>query len=131
MSRSSGELTHDALMKAITKKLDLYLLKKIGKVINGAGILVHTNLGRAPLSDELFDTIKGQVTGYGNLEFDVASGKRGKRGELAEKYLAMVTGAEAGTIVNNNAAALFIILNTFRPAISPASLVAFRCESLK
>jgi L-seryl-tRNA(Ser) seleniumtransferase len=86
--------------------------KRISTVINGTGILVHTNLGRAPLSSQLFEEIKNHITGYGNLEFDTVTGKRGKRGELAEKYLALVSGAEAGTIVNNNAAALFIILNT-------------------
>ena len=103
-----GDVFSDGLITSIKRRK----LKKIGRVINGTGILVHTNLGRAPLSEELFDRIKGQITGYGNLEFDVASGKRGKRGELAEKYLALLAGAEAGAIVNNNAAALFLILNT-------------------
>ncbi len=86
--------------------------RKISRVINATGIVVHTNLGRAPLSDELFETIKQTVTGYGNIEFNVATGKRGKRGEAAEEYLAMLSGAEAGTVVNNCAAALFVILNT-------------------
>jgi len=106
-------LTYGELIEVILEELDRQELRRIGKVINGAGIMVHTNLGRAPLSDKLFDRIKGQVTGYGNIEFDVESGKRGRRGELAEKYLAMLAGAESGTIVNNNAAALFLILNTF------------------
>ena len=111
----------------ILDDIRLMKLKKIGRVINGAGILVHTNLGRAPLSEALFDSIKGHVTGYGNLEFDVKSGKRGKRGILAERYLSLISGAEAGTIVNNNAAALFLILNTLanrrRVIISRGELV--------
>jgi L-seryl-tRNA(Ser) seleniumtransferase len=107
-----GEISYDGIRKRIIDEITAVLLKKIGRVINGTGILVHTNLGRAPLSEDLFDKIKPQITGYGNLEFDVVSGRRGKRGELAEKYLALVSGADAGTIVNNNAAALFIILNT-------------------
>jgi len=86
--------------------------RKIGRVINGTGILVHTNLGRAPLSEDLFDCIKSHIIGYGNLEFDVNTGKRGKRGELAEKYLAILSESEASCIVNNNAAAIFLILNT-------------------
>ncbi len=106
-------ISYNDLLDHIFEELERYRLKRIGKVINGAGIMVHTNLGRAPLSETLFDKIKGQVTGYGNVEFDIESGKRGKRGELAERYLAMLSGAEAGTIVNNNAAALFLILNTF------------------
>jgi len=103
---------YDEFCQKIIADIDLMKIKKIGRVINGAGILVHTNLGRAPLSESLFDNIKSHITGYGNLEFDVATGKRGKRGILAEKYLALISGAEAGTIVNNNAAALFLILNT-------------------
>ncbi len=108
-----SELKYTDLIENIIDRIEQALLKKIGPVINGTGILVHTNLGRAPLSEQLFDRIKKQITGYGNLEFDVASGKRGRRGELAEDFLAMISGAEAGTIVNNNAAALFLIINTF------------------
>jgi len=106
------KIEYRRLVHIIIGEIDRITVKKIGSVINGTGILVHTNLGRAPLPEELFDRIKGHVTGYGNLEFELLSGKRGKRGELAEKYLAMVSGTEAGAIVNNNAAALFLILNT-------------------
>jgi L-seryl-tRNA(Ser) seleniumtransferase len=84
----------------------------ITRVINATGIIVHTNLGRAPLSPTLFDQIKNTVTGYGNIEFDLRTGKRGGRGAACEDYLVTLSGAEAGTVVNNNAAALFVILNT-------------------
>jgi len=106
-------IAYEDLIAEIISEIRIVLTNKIGRVINGTGILVHTNLGRAPLSLELFDDIKDHITGYGNLEYNAVSGRRGKRGELAEKYLSLVSGAEAGTIVNNNAAALFIILNTF------------------
>ncbi len=86
--------------------------RKIRRVINGTGILVHTNLGRAPLSEKLFDNIKEHITGYGNLEFETDSGKRSHRGEMAERYLSLLSGAESAAIVNNNAAALFLLLNT-------------------
>ena len=82
------------------------------KVINATGIVVHTNLSRAPLGKAILDEINEATSGYNNLEFDLATGKRGNRGEACEKYLALVTGAESATIVNNCAAALFIILNT-------------------
>ena len=82
------------------------------RVINATGIIVHTNLGRAPLADELFDAVKKTVTGYGNTEFDLGTGKRGGRGGACERYLATLAGAEAATVVNNCAAALFIMLNT-------------------
>ncbi len=106
------EIGYGNFKAAIISAINGVSSKKISPVINGTGILVHTNLGRAPLSEKLFDNIKDHITGYGNLEFDTITGKRGRRGELAEKYLALISGAEAGTIVNNNAAALFIILNT-------------------
>jgi L-seryl-tRNA(Ser) seleniumtransferase len=106
------EISYIRFRRHIIDEINMALMKRIGRVINGAGILVHTNLGRAPLSETLFDRIKSHITGYGNLEFDVANGKRGRRGELAEMYLALISEAEAGTIVNNNAAAIFLILNT-------------------
>ena len=112
IGKKSEEITYDTLRKKIIREIDSVSLKKISRVINGTGILVHTNLGRAPLSKSLFENIEKNVTGYGNLEFDVASGKRGKRGELAEKYLALLSQSESGAIVNNNAASLFLILNT-------------------
>jgi L-seryl-tRNA(Ser) seleniumtransferase len=105
-------IEYDDFLNEIRNRLVVAKIKKIGRVINGTGILVHTNLGRAPLPERLFENIKNHVTGYGNLEFDVARGIRGSRGEMAEKYLSLLSGAEAGLIVNNNAAALFLILNT-------------------
>jgi len=112
LEEKSDETTLDDLRQKIINQFEIVSRGKIGRVINGTGILVHTYLGRAPLSRSLFDNIRDHVTGYGNLEFEVNSGKRGKRGELAERYLALLSQSEAGTIVNNNAAALFLILNT-------------------
>jgi len=86
--------------------------REITRIINASGVLVHTNLGRAPLTPELFDSIKPVVTGYGNIEFDLKTGSRGKRGLACEQYLTILSEAEAGTVVNNCAAALFLILNT-------------------
>jgi len=106
------EISFDSFKAEIISEIRAVTSKKISTVINGTGILVHTNLGRAPLSTQLFDEIKNHITGYGNLEFNTVTGKRGKRGELAEKYLALASEAESGAIVNNNAAALFIILNS-------------------
>lgn len=86
--------------------------KEISRVINATGIVVHTNLGRAPITSQILDEIKPLVTGYSNLEFDLATGERGSRGAACEQYLAMLAEAERGTVVNNCAAALFLILNT-------------------
>jgi L-seryl-tRNA(Ser) seleniumtransferase len=105
-------IEYNDLLNEIIDRINIVRVKKIGRVLNGTGILIHTNLGRAPLPEGLFDNIKSHITGYGNLEFDIKSGTRGSRGEMAEKYLALLSGAEDGLIVNNNAAALFLILNT-------------------
>ncbi|MBN2226308.1 MAG: L-seryl-tRNA(Sec) selenium transferase [candidate division Zixibacteria bacterium] len=106
-------LTYADIVRDAVAALATVTASRISRVINGTGILVHTNLGRAPLSETLFENIKKHITGYGNVEFDIPSGKRGKRGVLAERYLAMLSTAEAGTVVNNNAAALFMILHTY------------------
>ncbi|RME22775.1 MAG: L-seryl-tRNA(Sec) selenium transferase, partial [Candidatus Zixiibacteriota bacterium] len=120
-------ITRRDLQEAIGKRLRTESRRRITRVINATGIIVHTNLGRAPLAEELFDAIKQTVTGYGNIEFDLTSGKRGQRGAACEHYLALLAGAEAGTVVNNNAAALFLILNTLanrkKVAISRGELV--------
>ncbi len=111
--RDSAEpLTYASLLSNIEKALQAEASANISRVINATGIVVHTNLGRAPLADAIFKDISRTVAGYGNVEFDLRTGKRGSRGGACERYLARLSGAEAGTVVNNNAAALFLILNT-------------------
>ncbi len=112
LKQQSQPLSYRAFLETITTRLKTEIERKISRVINASGIVVHTNLGRAPLSETIFEEIKRTVVGYGNIEFDIASGKRGRRGEACESYLALLSGAEAGTVVNNGAAALFVILNT-------------------
>ena len=82
-------------------------------VHNLTGTLLHTNLGRAPLSGELWDAIKPLMTGAMNLEYDLAKGRRGDREGPTAERLARLTGAEAAAVVNNNAAALLLVLNSF------------------
>lgn len=81
-------------------------------VINATGVLLHTNLGRAPWSKELVESISGRLTSYNSLEFDLSDGTRGKRGVAVEKELATFADAEAAMIVNNNAAAIYLVLTT-------------------
>jgi len=101
------------LNDAVKSKTSAFGLGEIRQVINATGILVHTNLGRAPLGKTLINDITTCSSGYSNLEFNLNDGKRGSRGGIAEKYLALLADAESAAIVNNCAAALFIILNTF------------------
>ena len=99
----------------------------LGPVINGTGVLLHTNLGRAPLGAELFAEAARLVGGYCNLEINVLSRRRGARGPHVSKLLMELCGAEDAIVVNNNAAALFLILKELaagkRVAVSRGELV--------
>ncbi len=80
------------------------------RVINGTGVVIHTNLGRAPLSDAALQAMAEVGSGYSNLEFDMESGRRGSRYSHVAAFLAELSGAEAALVVNNNAAALVLAL---------------------
>jgi L-seryl-tRNA(Ser) seleniumtransferase len=113
-SQTSREIpSPERIEKMIAERLDLLLRQRITPVINGTGVLIHTNLGRAPLGAEFMEQVAKRVSGYCTLEFDLTTGKRGKRGSFLSHLLAQLTEAEAALAVNNNAAALFLILNTF------------------
>ncbi len=101
------------LKKDIIFKLKNKISEKLQRVINGTGIIIHTNLGRAPLGEKIFETLKEQISGYCNLEFHIPSKTRGRRGGFAEELICQVTGAEDALIVNNNASSVFLILREF------------------
>lgn len=81
-------------------------------VINGTGTILHTNLGRAPISQEHMARLANIVTGYSNLEYNLEAGRRGERYSHFEELLCKLTGAEAAMAVNNNAAAVMLILSS-------------------
>jgi L-seryl-tRNA(Ser) seleniumtransferase len=80
------------------------------RVLNATGVLVHTNLGRAPLADEALEQVVATARGYSNLELDLTSGARGSRQDHAAALLRRLTGTEAALVVNNNAGALLLAL---------------------
>src|ERR1700693_2540395 len=82
-------------------------------VINGTGILAHTNFGRAPLGHAVMEAVSRIGSRYNNLEYGLAEGGRGGRAVYLENNLALLCGAEAATVVNNNAGALVLILQHF------------------
>jgi L-seryl-tRNA(Ser) seleniumtransferase len=82
------------------------------RLVNATGIILHTGLGRAPLGEWPIQYLMNMASGYLNLEFDLESGKRGERLDLTDQYLRLLTGAEYSAVVNNNAAAVLITLNT-------------------
>jgi len=87
------------------------LRPSLRRVVNATGIVIHTNLGRAPLAEELFDRAREVAVRYSNLEFDLGEGTRGSRYVHAERLLRELTGAEAALVANNNAAAVLVSLH--------------------
>jgi L-seryl-tRNA(Ser) seleniumtransferase len=92
------------------ESLDAWFTPSLRRVINATGVIVHTNLGRAPLAQAAVERIAEIALGYSTLEYDVATGARGRRDVHAESLLCRITGAEAAVVVNNNAAATMLIL---------------------
>ncbi len=103
----------EELLAAAETELVRRSIPSLRRVINATGIVLHTGLGRAPLSDAAIEAIAEGASGYCNLEYDLEGGKRGKRNAHVVEKLIAATGAEAATVVNNNAAATLLILQTF------------------
>lgn len=108
---SKESLSTTALAK-FARLWDLRRVSRLRKVINATGVVIHTNLGRAPLSPEATQAIIGSA-GYCTLEYDLTTGRRGKRGEYLESLLTDMTGAEGALVVNNCAAAAYLVLTVF------------------
>jgi L-seryl-tRNA(Ser) seleniumtransferase len=99
-----------AIEAALPARLAAASAPSLRRVINATGVILHTNLGRAPLSASAAERAARLAAGYGNIEYDVAAGRRGRRDTHAEALLRTITGAEAAVVVNNNAAAVLIVL---------------------
>jgi len=116
-----------AILENAKKLLETYTQPTLLPVINATGVVLHTNLGRAPLSLAAIQAMERVAHGYSNLEFDLSNGKRGSRLIHAEKILQILLGTQAALIVNNNASAVMIALtalaNRKRVIISRTQLV--------
>ncbi len=103
----------DEIVAAVTSILELERLQGLIPVVNATGILVHTNLGRAPLAPEALAAVERLSHGYTNLEYDLAAGERGSRYSRTTSLLRELTGAQDALVVNNCAAAVLLVLDTF------------------
>ncbi len=100
----------------ILSYLDRFLENRLKPVLNATGVVLHTNLGRAPLGSAALEQVQQVAQGYCNLEFSLETGQRGKRHLVTEDYLRRLTGAESSVVVNNCAAAMVLILDTLARA---------------
>jgi L-seryl-tRNA(Ser) seleniumtransferase len=105
--------SQDELLEHAHTLLQIWSFLSLRPVINATGVILHTNLGRAPLSQSAIKAIQDVSMGYSNLEYDLTGGQRGSRLVHAESLLTRLTHAEAALVVNNNAAAVLLVLSTF------------------
>ncbi|MBW1900486.1 MAG: L-seryl-tRNA(Sec) selenium transferase [Deltaproteobacteria bacterium] len=107
-----SELSIDALSNRIVRRLELISRPSLRPVINATGVVIHTNLGRSILPEKVLKKFRPLAGGYSNLEYDLDQGERGSRYSHVEGILKELTSAEAAMVVNNNAAAVLIALET-------------------
>src|SRR5918911_1721018 len=98
------------LAAALRAELRALRAPRLRRVLNATGVIVHTNLGRAPLAAEALERVVDAARGYSNLEYELEAGRRGSRQEHVADALRRLTGAEAALVVNNNAAAVLLAL---------------------
>jgi L-seryl-tRNA(Ser) seleniumtransferase len=126
-----GVADYHSFIAELQGEIDRLARTRIAPVINGTGVLIHTNLGRSPISTRAADRLLAMATQYNNLEYDLDNGKRGKRGNYLEYILAQLVDAEAATVVNNCAAALVIILRLFTAATGKKEVLISRGELIE
>jgi L-seryl-tRNA(Ser) seleniumtransferase len=116
LRESDKIVTFQDVFEHVLRALDRHVRSRLQPVINGTGIILHTNFGRAPLSQNALESIAQVAASYSNLEFDLASGQRGSRAAYLEHNLAILCRAESATVVNNCAATLVLIVRHFTKA---------------
>src|ERR1700686_5526167 len=104
--------SEDTVAERVNRELATAGAVSLKRLVNGTGVVIHTNLGRSPLPESVRQTLNDIAFGYSNLEFDLERGERGSRYSNVERLLCELTGAEAALVVNNNAAAVLLALSS-------------------
>lgn len=104
---------NDEIIKIIKEKYEFFKSKELKRVINATGIIMHTNLARSVIDTEILNRAKEAITSYSTLEYNIQDGKRGNRYDYIGSLLAALFDCEDALVVNNNASAVFLTLNTF------------------
>ena len=111
---NTEDINREELMEYIFQllkaKVESLCENQLRPVINATGVVLHTNLGRARLSKQAIDQIAETASSYSTVEYNLNTGERGSRHDIVEDYIKQLTGAEAAVVVNNNAAAVFLVL---------------------
>jgi len=128
---NSASPEFESIIADLRRSLDELRAGRLQSVINGTGIVIHTNFGRAPLSSEAMRALNEVGAAYSNLEYDLAKGERGERGFYVENALTLLCEAEGATVVNNCAAALLLVVQHFtrkagraRPTVVPEVVIS-------
>ena len=111
--QDAAELALEACLPELLAFVRCTTAPRLRNVINGTGVVIHTNMGRSVLARSAQEAVRRVISGYCNLELDLHSGGRGSRYAIIDGLLQRLTGAEAGMVVNNNAAAVLLVLDTF------------------